>query len=62
MEVRFTLKGYSNEIVFTPIITLEGNFYLLGVDGNNQEVRIPIKKNESNFFMLQDESCFEEPQ
>lgn len=61
MEVRFTLKGYSNEIVFTPIITLEGNFYLLGVDGNNQEVRIPIKKNESNFFMLQDESCFEEP-
>ena len=50
MEVRFTLKGHSNEIVFTPIITLEGNFYLLGVDENNQEVRIPIKKNESNFF------------
>ena len=60
MEVRFTLKGKNGETVFSPISTYEGDNYLLGVDENGKELRIPIRRNPEGIFALEDISIFEE--
>ena len=60
MEVRFTLKGKNNETIFSPISTYEGDNYLLGVDENGKELRIPIRRNPEGIFALEDISIFEE--
>ena len=60
MEVRFTLKGKNSETVFSPISTFEGDNYLLGVDENGKDLRIPIKRNPEGIFALEDISIFEE--
>ena len=60
-EVRFKIKGNSNETMFSPIVGEDNKIYLYSKSPDGKEVRIPlVQDDKTKVFTLEDCSVFEE--
>lgn len=60
-EVRFKIKGQEQETVFSPVIGKDGLFYLYAKTPEGREIQFPLAQDaDTNVFILQDNSSFEE--